>query len=166
MSSIKPTITAEDILAVKAPKTSGILPDGIYEMEIASVKDREGTANIVLRKSEKTGNRYLNIGMKAPATAAHSAYVWANFVMVDGDSAKFGKNLAGFYAALGLTEVPTIEATGTKTDKNGKEETLVSFFSSDGELAVAGRTIKVRLGTEEDNAGKPRQKVVSFIKAE
>lgn len=164
-TSIKPTITADDIAKAGSRKTMGVAPDGTYNMEIASVKDRDGVAAVTLHVS-KADKKYLKAGLRFSKDEEFGSYVFAGPIMLEGPSAAYSKNFAGFAAALGLDESTTIEVTGkSNPDKNGKTNDLVSVYTSTGEIPLAGRTIRVQLGSEIDNAGKPRQTIVSFLKA-
>lgn len=165
-TSVKPTINADDILKAATCKTMGVAPDGTYAMEIASVKDRDGVAAISIHTS-KAGKKYLKAVLRFSKDEEYGSYVFASPIMVEGKSASYAKNIAGLYAALDLPADTTIEVTGkSNPDKNGKTNDLVSFYAPTGEVNLAGRAVRVQLGSETDNTGKLRQTVVAFLKAE
>lgn len=165
---ITPEITTEDVFEASQAPTYELANPGIYDLAIGGRKEGEGAA-VELRTSG-AGNQYLSVCFvhTAEEFKGHQS-VWSVIMLGGTDKkgrkiASYSSNFAGFIAALGFKDVPTIETLGAS--ERGEFATLSMNGDNLGLLDWPVRAkLDVVTSTYTDSDGKEKTTTKNVISA-
>lgn len=169
MDVITPNLTVEDL--ANASKPRGAVDPGVYTLKIGAAGKEETFAGIQL-KTGQSGNRYLSAWLELEDGRGFSATP----IMIEGTDknggsiAAYSSNFAGFVAALGLTEVPSVVPTHSvsrvnKTDGSTFETQYATLAINGDALDLVGRTLQAKVGKRTLDNGREANFIESFLPA-